>query len=206
MQRIMQAQALGDSQRQAYMQGKKTMEINPRHPLIVGLLDAVKANEDDAEAADTARLLFETALLESGYPMSDQQAFAARVRARERRSVAAARASARPAGIVTLFWCHGSQQLKPLQSCALCWIQEQRTEMWWRAHPIDVPCMQVYRLMKEQLGIERDLGDLHPEIELDDSDEAGDGDSKAGDADAAGTPDIDLGGGEAFESLQTDEL
>ena len=81
MQRIMQAQALGDSSKQAYMQGKKTMEINPRHPLIVGLLDKVQADEDDASAADTARLLFETALLESGYPMQDHQKFASRVRA-----------------------------------------------------------------------------------------------------------------------------
>lgn len=80
MQRIMQAQALGDSSKQAYMQGKKTMEINPRHPLVVGLLDKVQASEDDASAADTARLLFETALLESGYPMQDHQKFASRVR------------------------------------------------------------------------------------------------------------------------------
>lgn len=79
MQRIMQAQALGDSSKQAYMQGKKTMEINPRHPLIVGLLDKVQADAEDASAADTARLLFETALLESGYPMQDHQAFASRV-------------------------------------------------------------------------------------------------------------------------------
>jgi hypothetical protein len=81
MQRIMQAQALGDSQRQAFMAGKKVMEINPRHPLIVGLLEKVKENEEDASAADTARLLFETALLESGYPMQDHQKFASRVRA-----------------------------------------------------------------------------------------------------------------------------
>jgi heat shock protein 90kDa beta len=80
MQRIMQAQALSDSQKQAYMQGKKTIEINPRHPLIVGLLEKVTADEEDASAADTARLLFETALLESGYPMQDNQAFAGRVR------------------------------------------------------------------------------------------------------------------------------
>jgi HSP90 family molecular chaperone len=79
MQRIMQAQALGDSQRQAFMQGKKVMEINPRHPLIVSLLEKVNEDEEDASAVETARLLFETALLESGYPMQDHQKFAARV-------------------------------------------------------------------------------------------------------------------------------
>ena len=79
MQRIMQAQALGDAQRQTYMQGKKTIEINPRHPLIVGLLEKVQVDEEDESAKDTAKLLFETALLESGYPMQDNQAFAGRV-------------------------------------------------------------------------------------------------------------------------------
>ena len=63
-----------------HMQGKKTIEINPRHPLIVGLLEKVTADEEDESAKDTARLLFETALLESGFPMLDNQAFAGRVR------------------------------------------------------------------------------------------------------------------------------
>lgn len=81
MQRIMQAQALGDGKRQAYMQGKRTMEINPRHPLVVSLLEKVKADENDPAAAETARLLYDTALLESGYPLHDQQAFATKVRA-----------------------------------------------------------------------------------------------------------------------------
>lgn len=100
MQRIMQAQALGSADRMAYMQGKRTLEINPRHPLIVELLEKVTADADDKAAEDTARLLYETALLESGFPMQDSKHFAKRV----------------------------------------------------------------YELMKEQLGVERDLADLHPEL------------------------------------------
>lgn len=35
MERIMRAQALGgDSQEKAYMKGMKTLEVNPRHPLV----------------------------------------------------------------------------------------------------------------------------------------------------------------------------
>ena len=34
MERIMKAQALGDTQERAFMKGMKTLEINPRHPLI----------------------------------------------------------------------------------------------------------------------------------------------------------------------------
>ena len=79
MQRIMAAQALGDGQMQAVLAGHKTLEINPRHPLIVQLLQQVEANEDDPAAAETATLLFETALLESGYPVSNQQNFADKV-------------------------------------------------------------------------------------------------------------------------------
>jgi len=82
MQRIMQAQALGDAARQAHMQGKRTLEINPRHPLVVELLGKVEADAEDEGAAFTARLLWETALLESGYPMEDHHAFAGRVRSR----------------------------------------------------------------------------------------------------------------------------
>lgn len=80
MQKIMQAQALGDSQRQAYMMGKRTLEINPRHPLVVELLAKVEADPEDSAARDTASLLYETALLESGFPMQDDKAFATRVR------------------------------------------------------------------------------------------------------------------------------
>lgn len=81
MQRIMAAQALGDGQMQAVLAGLKTLEINPRHPLIVRLLQQVEADSEDPAAAETATLLFETALLESGYPVSNQQQFADKVRA-----------------------------------------------------------------------------------------------------------------------------
>lgn len=80
MQRIMQAQALGDQERQAHMQGKRTLEINPRHPLVVELLEKITEDPEDEGAKFSANLLYETGLLESGYPMEDNKAFATRVR------------------------------------------------------------------------------------------------------------------------------
>lgn len=37
MERIMKSQALGDTGDRSYMKGMKTLEINPRHPLILEL-------------------------------------------------------------------------------------------------------------------------------------------------------------------------
>ncbi|KAJ6920901.1 endoplasmin [Populus alba x Populus x berolinensis] len=41
MERIMQAQTLSDANKQAYMRGKRVLEINPRHPIIKELRERV---------------------------------------------------------------------------------------------------------------------------------------------------------------------
>ena len=46
MERIMQSQTLSDSTRQAYMKGKRVLEINPRHPIIKELRDRVAVNPE----------------------------------------------------------------------------------------------------------------------------------------------------------------
>ncbi len=79
MEKIMKAQALGDDSRSSYMRGKKILEINPRHPVIRELRAAVAADPDSAEAKTVATVLFETALLESGYALEDTKGFAERV-------------------------------------------------------------------------------------------------------------------------------
>ena len=57
MERIMKAQALSDDSRASYMRGKKTLEINPRHPLIKTLRDRAAAEPEDESVKDLARAL-----------------------------------------------------------------------------------------------------------------------------------------------------
>ena len=54
------------------MAGKKRIfEINPHHPILKELLERVKDNPDDEDTEEMARLLYETALLNSGYILDD---------------------------------------------------------------------------------------------------------------------------------------
>jgi len=55
------------------------LEINPNHPVIVDLLGKVKADKDNKAAIDTAQVLFQTALIESGYEIADATALVNRV-------------------------------------------------------------------------------------------------------------------------------
>merc|ERR1712238_568834 len=52
---------------------------NANHPVIVNLLSKVKADKEDTVALDTAQVLFQTALIESGYEIADPSALVARV-------------------------------------------------------------------------------------------------------------------------------
>lgn len=79
MERIMKAQALTDSSKQSYMKGRRTLEINPRHPLIKELRALVEKDPKDPDAAQVARILFETALLESGFALDEPGDFAKRI-------------------------------------------------------------------------------------------------------------------------------
>merc|ERR1712083_542012 len=61
------------------MSGRKTLEVNPNHPVIADLLSKVMASKDDAAAMDTAQVLFQTALIESGYELTDASSLVNRV-------------------------------------------------------------------------------------------------------------------------------
>merc|ERR1712154_398947 len=61
------------------MSGRKTLEINPKHPVMGDLLSKVKADKDDKASLDTAQVLFQTALIESGYEIADPSALVNRV-------------------------------------------------------------------------------------------------------------------------------
>jgi len=66
----------GDAGREYYLSQKKTLEINPRHPLIKELLRRVQADPEDAQAKTIANMMFKTATLRSGYMLKDTVDFA----------------------------------------------------------------------------------------------------------------------------------
>lgn len=65
-----------DSQRKYYLNQKKTMEVNPRHPLIKELLRRVTDDSDDPKAKEIAKMMFRTATLRSGYMLLETAEFA----------------------------------------------------------------------------------------------------------------------------------
>merc|ERR1711924_559804 len=78
-ERVMKAQSFQNKDQVSMMSGRKTLEINPNHPVIVDLLAKVKADKSDTAAMDTAQVLFQTALIESGYEIADPSALVNRV-------------------------------------------------------------------------------------------------------------------------------
>merc|ERR1712130_475770 len=78
-ERVMKAQSFQNKDQVAQMSGRKTLEINPNHPVIVDLLSKVKADKEDKAAVDTAQVLFQTSLIESGYEIADPSALVSRV-------------------------------------------------------------------------------------------------------------------------------
>ncbi|XP_029457360.1 endoplasmin [Rhinatrema bivittatum] len=82
MERIMKAQAYQtgkDISTNYYSSQKKTLEINPRHPLVKNMLKRVVENEDDKTVQDLAVVLFDTATLRSGYQLQDTKEFGNRI-------------------------------------------------------------------------------------------------------------------------------
>jgi heat shock protein beta len=78
-ERVMKSQAFQQKDQMMMMSGQKTLEINPNHPIIIDLLERVKANKEDEQAIDTASVLFQAAALESGYDLADPSSLVARM-------------------------------------------------------------------------------------------------------------------------------
>merc|ERR1712121_559636 len=79
MERIMKAQALRDSSTMGYMAAKKHFEINPDHSIIETLRQKCDADKNDKSVKDLVMLLFETAMLSSGFTLEDPAIHACRI-------------------------------------------------------------------------------------------------------------------------------
>merc|ERR1711966_508921 len=78
-EKIMKAQAFQNKDQLSTMSGRKTLEVNPNHPVIVSLLSQIKADKEDSTALSSAEVLFQTALIESGYEIADPSALVSRI-------------------------------------------------------------------------------------------------------------------------------
>jgi len=79
MERIMRAQTFADAEKFNYMASKKTMEINPQHPIIKELKRKVAAGNEEEALADLSNLVYDAALVNSGFTITDVKDFASRI-------------------------------------------------------------------------------------------------------------------------------
>jgi heat shock protein beta len=79
MERIMRAQAMSQEfESQKFMMGSRTLEINPDHPIVQEVKSRLARGEKES-VSDIVRLLYDSALLNSGYVHEDVADFVQRL-------------------------------------------------------------------------------------------------------------------------------
>ena len=61
------------------MAASKTLELNPRHPIVIELNNLISTSPDEQSTKDLAFLLYDTALLASGFQQDDLESYAERM-------------------------------------------------------------------------------------------------------------------------------
>jgi molecular chaperone HtpG len=80
MERILKAQALAQKEASSFQTQKKILEINPNNRLVKTIHDAVLNNNlSERVVNDTIRLMYDTAMIASGYTQEDPVLFTKRV-------------------------------------------------------------------------------------------------------------------------------
>ncbi|XP_061361131.1 heat shock protein 90-6, mitochondrial isoform X1 [Gastrolobium bilobum] len=67
MERLMRSQTMGDASSMEFMRSRRVFEINPEHPIIRNLDAACKTNPNNEEALGAIDLLYDAALVSSGF-------------------------------------------------------------------------------------------------------------------------------------------
>eukprot|EP00163_Fabomonas_tropica_P018317 TRINITY_DN32601_c0_g1_i1.p1 TRINITY_DN32601_c0_g1~~TRINITY_DN32601_c0_g1_i1.p1 ORF type:complete len:800 (+),score=354.80 TRINITY_DN32601_c0_g1_i1:191-2590(+) len=78
MERIVKAQALQSGQ-QYRDTSRKNLEINPRHPIVIELNKLIKDDADSKDNKDFAQMLYDSAVLMSGFTLEEPLKFAERM-------------------------------------------------------------------------------------------------------------------------------
>jgi heat shock protein 90kDa beta len=79
MERIMRAQTFANPEAVKQMTASRTLELNPRHPIIIELNALVQSAPEEETTKDLAWLMYDTALLSSGFAQTETELFAQRM-------------------------------------------------------------------------------------------------------------------------------